>query len=186
MIPQQILRILLVIFGAVLFLFGLFDLLMPRARLVNSNPPAGAVVAEVPSAVLVSFSNKLAPGSRIDVTSTVELLPSGEKEYLRGGSVVLKSGIDPGDSSGKSLRADLKPGLHKGLYWVSWTTKVAGWRSISNGRTVFAVGMNVPDHITEDMGGAIWERNYDYRGRRAALIGGVVLLALALVVRVKR
>lgn len=179
-ITQQVLRVLLLFFGLALLLFGLWDLLVPRARFVNSNPPAGAVIDDAPSAVTVSFSNKLAAESRIDVSSTVELLPSGEKEYLRGGSVVLKSGIDPGDPSGKSLRADLQPGLHKGLYWVSWTTKVAGWRTISYGKTAFGVGMEVPDHITEDMGGTTWERTYQYRSRRAALIGGVVLIALGL------
>jgi len=185
-IAQQITRAVLIFFGVVLTLFGLWDLLVPRARFVNSNPPAGVVITDAPSLVTVSFSNKLAAESHMDVTSTVELLPSGETEYLRGGSVVLKSGIDPGDSSGKSLRADLRPGLHKGLYWVSWTTKVAGWRTISYGKTAFGVGMKIPDHLTESMGGVVWERNYQYRSRRATLIGGVVMLALGLALRAKR
>lgn len=182
-ITQQLYRVILIFFGVVLFLFGLWDLLVPRARFVNSNPAAGAVVDSPPSAVTVSFTNKLDKGSRLDVTSTIELLPTGETEYLGGGSVVTKSEIDSGDPSGKTLRAQLRPGLHKGLYWVSWNTTAAGWRTIAYGKTAFGVGMNVPQHLTADMGGTVWERNYDFRGRRAALIGGVVMLVLGLALR---
>ena len=180
MIPRQILRILLVLLGVGLFLFGLFDLVVPRAHFVSSNPAPGASIAEVPSFVTVSFSNKLAPQSQIRVTSTIELLPTGEQNTLAGGSVILKSEIDPGDPTGRSMRAQLQPGLHKGLYWVNWTTRATGWGTRSYGKTVFAVGMNVPEHVTSDMNGFVWERNYDFRGRRAALIGGVVMLALGL------
>jgi methionine-rich copper-binding protein CopC len=185
-IAQQILRVILTFLGVALLLFGLWDLLVPRAQFVNSNPPAGSVVPDVPSVVVVNFSNKLAPASRLNVSSTIELLPSGEYENLGGGSVIVKSEIDPGDPSGRSLRAQLRPGLHKGLYWVNWSTQAAGWGTRSYGKTAFGVGMKVPDHVTKDMDGVIWERNYDHRGRRAALIGGVVLLALGLVLRSKR
>jgi methionine-rich copper-binding protein CopC len=185
-ITQQIVRALLLFFGLVLLLFGLWDLLVPRAHFVNSNPAAGAVIEAPPSSVTVSFTNKLDPESRIEVTSTIKLLPSEEHEYLDGRSVMTKSEIDPGDASGKTLRAQLRPELHKGLYWVSWTSKVAGWRTASYGKTAFGVGMNVPAHLTEDMDGSVWERNYQYRSRRAALIGGVVLLVLSLAIRAKR
>lgn len=179
-IAQQILRALLLFFGVVLLIFGLWDLLVPRAHFVNSNPAAGAVIEAPPSSVSVSFTNELDPESRLDVTSTIELLPSGEHEYLDGRSVITRAEIDPGDSSGKTLRAHLRPGLHKGIYWVSWTTRVSGWRTISYGKTVFGIGMKVPEHLTADMGGTVWERNYQYRSRRAALIGGVVLVVLGL------
>ena len=176
----HILRVPLVFFGLVLLLFGLWDLVTPRARFVKSNPPAGASIGDPPAVVTVKFSNKLASESSIDVTSTIKLLPSGEFEYLAGKSVVLKSAIDRADPSGKSIRADLQPDLHKGLYWLNWRTTTAGWRTVSYGKTAFAVGMTVPDHITRNMDGPIWERNYQYRSRRAALIAGVVMLALAL------
>ena len=113
-------RAVLILFGAVLLIFGLWDLVTPRARFVNSNPPAGAVIAEPPSVVIVNFSNKLAVESTMDVTSTIRLLPNGEVEYLKGGSVVMKSQIDPGDPESNSMRADLRSGLHKGVYWISW------------------------------------------------------------------
>lgn len=175
-----VLRVPLVFVGLALLLFGLWDLVTPRARFVKSNPPAGASIGNSPAAVTVSFTNKLASESNIDVTSTIKLLPSGETEYLAGKSVVLKSQIDRADPSGKSIRADLQPDLHKGLYWVNWRTTTAGWRSVSYGKTPFGVGMTIPAYITRDMDGPIWERNYQYRSRRVALIGGVLLIVLGL------
>lgn len=179
-------RVVLVFFGLALLLFGAWDLLVPRARFVNSNPPAGAIIADPPSAVIINFSNKLALESHMEVTSTIELLPSGETEYLDGRSVVMKSGIDPGDPGGKSMRADLRPGLHKGLYWVTWRTTSAGWRTITYGKTYFSVGMPVPEAITRDMDGTILERNYQWRSRRAAVVGGVVMIALGLFLQMRK
>ena len=181
----HILRVPLVLFGLALLLLGLWDLIVPRARFGKSNPPAGASIGNPPAAVTVNFTHQLASESSIDVTSTIKLLPSGEFEYLAGKSVVLKSAIDRADPSGKSIRADLQPDLHKGLYWLNWRTTTAGWRTVNYGKTPFAVGMTVPDHITRDMDGPIWERNYQYRSRRAALIAGVVMLALALYLQMR-
>ena len=171
-------RALLFFFGAALLLFGGVSILVPRANFVSSTPPAGSTIAEPPTTVIVNFSNKLSSESQIDVVSTIRLLPSREVDYLDGSSVMISSGLNPDDPSGRSMRAQLRPGLHKGLYFVNWRTKSAGWRSITYGKTHFAVGMPVPEYITQDSG-TIWERNYNYRGRRAALIGGVVMMALA-------
>lgn len=169
--------------GLALLLFGVGDLVIPRARFVNSSPPAAAIVAEPPSAVIINFSNKFATESTMDVTSTIRLLPTGEMGYLNGSSVVLKSGIDAGqagDLAGKTIRADLRPGLHKGLYWVNWRTTSAGWRTVTYGKTYFTVGMPVPDGITDNMDGANWERNYGWRSKRGAIVGGVLMIALGL------
>lgn len=181
-----ILGMLLVLIGLALLLFGVGDLLIPRARFVNSSPPAAAIVAEPPSSVIINFSNKLASESTMEVTYTIRLLPSGEMDYLNGGSVVLKSGIDAGqtgDLAGKTMRADLRPGLQKGLYWVSWRTTSAGWRTVTYGKTYFTVGMPIPDVITRDMDGAIWERNYNWRSKRGAIVGGILMIALGWFVR---
>lgn len=173
-------RVLVLFFGTALFLFGVVDLVIPRARFVSSSPPAGSSVADPPAAVTIKFSSKLSPESRIDVVSTIRLSPSGENDYLDGSSVVTKAGLDPSDASGRSLRADLRPGLHKGLYFVNWRTKSAGWRAVTFGKTPFGVGMPVPEYITQDMGGSVWERHYQQRSRRGALIGGALMLALGL------
>lgn len=173
-------RVLSFIFGAALLLFGVVSLLVPRANFVSSTPPAGSTIAEPPTTVAVNFSNKLSPESRIDVVSTMRLSPSGEAEYLKGQSVVISSALNAGDPGGRSMRAELRPALHKGLYFVNWRTESAGWGAISYGKTHFAVGMPVPEHIIRDSG-TIWEQHFNYRGRRAALIGGMVMIALAFV-----
>ena len=171
-------RLMSFFFGAALLLFGGASILVPRANFLSSTPPAGSTIAEPPETVILNFSKKLSPESQIDVVSTIKLSPSGEVDYLDGRSVVISSGLNAGDPSARSLRAELSPGLHKGLYFANWRTKSAGWGTITYGKTHFAVGMPVPEHVTRDSG-TIWERNYNYRGRRAALIGGVVLIALA-------
>jgi methionine-rich copper-binding protein CopC len=181
-----ILRIVVIVFGLALLLFGALDLVIPRAQFVNSNPSAGAIIAEPPPAVILNFSNKLAHESTMDVTSTIRLLPSGEIDYLEERSVVMKSGIDAGDPGGKSMRTDLRPGLQNGLYWVSWRTTTAGWRTVTYGKTYFTVGMPVPEDITDNMNGIIWKRNYQWRGRRAAILGGIVMIALGLLMRVSK
>lgn len=177
---HTILRVALIIMGLALLLFGLAGLLVPRALFVGSNPAPGSVVNEVPVAVSIIFSEKLAAGSTMDVTSTVKRLPSGEIEYLVGSSVVTHSGIDPNDASGKTLRAELQPNLHQGLYWVNWRTTAAGWRTVAYGQTVFGVGMPIPEHTTKDMDGAKWERAYQWRSGRATLVGGVIMIVLGL------
>ena len=172
-------RIALLCFGLVLILFGVASLLAPRARFVNSNPAAGAAIAEPPAAVIINFSNKLAPESTMDVTSTIRLLPSGEFDYLDGSSVATNSGVDPSDASGRSMRANLRPNLHRGLYWISWRTTAARWRTVTYGQTAFGVGMPVPQYLAADMGGPIRERIYEWRRRRAAIVGGVIMIVLA-------
>ena len=178
-----ILRVVVVLFGVALLLFGVLDQITPRARLVISNPSAGAIIPEPPSAVILNFSNQLAPESTMDVTSTIRLLASGEMEFLDGSSVILKSGIDPTDAGGKSMRADLRPGLHQGLYWVNWRTTTARWKTVTYGKTYFAVGMPIPQDVTRDMKGTIRERNYQWRSRRSAIVGGVVMIALGFFIR---
>ena len=179
-VKHLILRVVVIFIGLALFLFGVLDLVIPRARLVSSNPVTGTLISEPPSAVTLQFSSKLARESTMDVTSTIRLLPSGERTYLDGSSVVMKSGIDLADPEGKSMRADLRPELHKGLYWVTWRTTSAGWRTVTYGKAYFAVGMAVPEGVTDDMDGTFWERNYEWRRRRAAIVGGLVLIVLGL------
>jgi hypothetical protein len=72
----------------------------------------------------------------------------------------------------------LDRGLPNGLYWVQWTAISARWRSQRTGRFCFGVGMSIPDDIIRDMPGAIYERDYRYRERRAVLLGGVLLVGL--------
>lgn len=175
----MILNISTLIIGLALLLFGVGDLLIPRARFVRATPAAGSVISEIPLFVILEFSSKLAPESTMDVTSTIRLLPNGESEYLNGSSVVVSSGLNSGDASGQSMRAELRPGLHKGLYLVSWRTTAAGWRTRTYGNTYFTVGMSAPESVKTGMADNFDEQNYDWRGRRAALVGGLLMVMLA-------
>src|SRR5438128_3666797 len=67
MIQALIIRGLFVLVGSLLLLVGVADLNALRARFVNSQPEAGTAVAAPPTAVTVSFSDELAPESRISV-----------------------------------------------------------------------------------------------------------------------
>lgn len=169
-------RVLLFFFGVALLLFAGVSMLAPRASFASSTPQAGVTVADPPAVVVVNFNNKLSSESTINVVSTIRLSPSGEVEHLGGSSVMVSSALNAEDPTGRSMRAVLKPGLHHGLYFIHWRTKSAGWGFISYGKTHFAVGMPVPEHIKRD--GAIWEESYGYRGHRAALIGGMLMIAL--------
>jgi methionine-rich copper-binding protein CopC len=179
-------RAVVIVLGLLILIFGLVDLIIPRARFVNSNPPAASIIAEPPSAVTLNFSNKLAQESTMDVTSTIRLSATGQKEYLDGSSVVTKSEINQADPGSSSLRAELKPEMHKGLYWVNWRTTAAGWRTVTYGKTYFTVGMPMPEGLADDMRGPIWEHNYQWRSKRAAIVGGAVMIALGLFMRIER
>ena len=185
-LPGLIIRILLLFFGSVMLLFGMYQLMVPRASFVNSSPAPGVELAALPESVAVSFSDELAPESTIAVGSTITLSPSGEKVYSDGKKFTAR-GPDPGDPQHRTLRVVLEPGLPRGLYWVEWTAVVARGKSKRFGRFCFGAGMPVPADITRDAAGGLWERDYKWRGNRAALLGGVLLLGLgALLPRMMR
>jgi len=186
---ELITRALFLFWGSVMLLFGTWDLLVPRARYVGSSLEPGAVVSSPPAAVTVSFSEELAPESEINVASTVSLSPSGERVYSGGEKVTAASGLDLGDPRRRTLRADLEPGLPGGLYVVNWKAVAAQGRAKRFGRFYFGAGMAVPEHIMSEMRGTLRERDYEYPlwGRRSALLGGVLLVALgALLPRLTR
>ena len=176
-LPDLIIRAALLFFGSVMLLFGACDLLAPRARYVSSSPEPGAALAAPPASVTISFSDELAPESDIAVASTITLPPSGGPVYADGKRFTA-SGPDPGDSRGRTLRADLEPGLPRGLYWVQWRAVAARGKAERLGMFCFGAGMPVPADITRDMPGALGEWDNKRRGRRAALLGGVLLVAL--------
>jgi methionine-rich copper-binding protein CopC len=171
-------RAVVLFIGAVMLQFGLSDLLAPRARYVRSSPEPGATLAAPPPAVTVSFSDELSPDSEISVRRTISLSPSGEKNYSREENVATVSRLEPADPHRRSLRADLAQELPGGLYVVNWSTIAARGRAQRFGTFYFGIGMPVPANITRDMRGAIRERDYKRRGRRATLISGVLLIAL--------
>jgi len=180
----RVLRIVCLAWGALLLLWGIVDGLVPRAHYVTSRPGPGSMLSAAPAEIVVSFTNALHPDSTIRVVSTMSLLPSGEASYSGGQEVVATSGLDPNDSSRRSLRAALQPRLPDGLYYVSWSTTEQRLRAERYGSFYFGVGTPVPAHLLGRPGHPFRE-NDPYNGiereRDAALAGGVILIALALV-----
>lgn len=174
---RQIVRALLLLMGAGMLLFGVWQQLVPRARYVSSSPEPGSSLSAPPTSVNVRFSNQLSPNSEIALASTITLSPSGEAIHGDGKRFTAK-GPDASDPLGRTLRLDLSPGLSPGLYWVQWTTESVNGRAKSSGKLCYAVGMTVPEHITRDMPGGLLERDYKWREHRAVLLSSVLLIAL--------
>ena len=180
---ERVIRILFLVWGASMLLVGVTDLLAPRARYVGSQPEPGSTLAAVPTEIVVTFSNELHPDSAIRVVSTVSLLPSGEALYTGGEDVVAAAGLNPNDSSHRSLRAVLQPRLFDGLCRVDWSTMERRSRAERFGSFYFGVGMPVPAHLLGKTGRPFREDDAsenEETSRRAALAGGVILIALGI------
>jgi methionine-rich copper-binding protein CopC len=164
--------------GTILLLFGVGEQLVPRASFVSANPTPGAALASPPASVAVNFNDKLAEDSEMSVSSTITLSPLGEPVYGNG-PVFKTKGPDSHDPEQRTLRADLDPKLPHGLYWVNWTTVAAYGRAKSSGRFCYAVGITVPGSITREHAGGFYERDYRWRSDRAALLGGIFMVLIA-------
>ena len=165
-----------------MFFFGLNDLFTARAHFVNSIPAPGKSVYAPPTAVTVTFSEALAPGSEMSVMSTVTLKPSGEARYSGGERVSSTSTIDIYDPQHRSLKAILLLELPNGLYRVDWTTIAAKTRAQRFGSFYFGAGMPVPDHILKEGADSLRERDFEYEegSRASALVGGFILVLLGI------
>jgi methionine-rich copper-binding protein CopC len=181
----HIVRALLLVFGVIMLLFGVWQLLEPRARYVSSSLQPGSILPESPRSVSITFSEELAPESEISVASTITSSASGETSYGDGKRYTAQ-GPDPEDPQRRTLRVDLGDELTRGLYWVQWKTVARRGLAQRSGRLCYAVGMPIPAHLTRDLPEGLYERDYQERRRRAALIGGVVLLALGAFVPSRR
>jgi len=163
--------------GTVLLLFGIGEQLVPRASFDRSNPQPGATLSTPPTSVSVTFNDKLAEESEMSVSSTITLSPLGQAIY-GDGQVFRTRGPDWHDSDHRTLRVVMDQNLAHGLYWVNWTTVAAYGHARSSGRFCYAVGMAVPESLVRDQGG-FYERDYRWRGHRAALLAGILMVVIA-------
>jgi methionine-rich copper-binding protein CopC len=180
---DPILRIFLALFGLSMLLVTVGDAVAPHARYCQSCPEPASVLTTPPTEVIIRFSREVTPGSKINVVSTVSILPSGESSYSGGEGVAAQSGFDPNDRSRQSLRAVLRPGLPNGLYRVDWSTVAAQGKAERFGCYYFGVGMPVPPSVTKDLGGPLREHGtYDGDGvsPRAVAVVDVLLIVLAI------
>jgi methionine-rich copper-binding protein CopC len=163
--------------GVVMIGLGAGDLLRPRARWVGSDPAPGATVDVSPGTVRVTFDRALSPGSTIAVTRTIAADPAAPAVRLEGG-------IDAADPN--ALAAPIAADAGEGLYWVSWRAVAGAGGVARRGSFPFRIGTSVPAYHLSDAGTS--GRGSDERGRkrRAVLLGGVLLVAIAALSRAAR
>src|SRR6266508_907101 len=90
--------------------FGLLGTALAHAKLVSSDPAAGAKLTKAPSKVTLVFSEEISDKSdESNVTVTDEQ-----------GNEVGKGGLDTNDLDHKTQTATLNAGLGDGIYTVKW------------------------------------------------------------------
>ena len=177
MAPASLIRASLLLIGFVLLCAGAWDKLVPRARYESSSPAPGAVLDQVPESVTIQFSDDLDQSSEISVVSTITLKSSGEKIF-EDGKPLASNG--PSLENAKALKVVMPSDIGYGLYWVRWKAVAARGKATRYGLLFFAVGMPIPEYLTQGLPGALSERNPNERRYRAVLLGGVLVVALGL------
>jgi len=157
----------LVVIGAFMLCFALFDAARTRARFAASEPAPGATLAAPPVVVRVRFTAALDPASTLSLTRLGGV----------ASAVVGPSRVAPDDPARRTLEApaaDLGPGV----YHVAWHALPAGGGVSRHGSFRFGVGAALPADDAADTH-ALQERDSGARGRRHTFAGGAILLALA-------
>lgn len=165
--PGRRARVALVALGALMVVFAAGQALRSRAPYESSHPAPGAALVAPPDAVRVSFGAALDPSSSFYVTRTTP----GEHATR----VAASSGLDPGDPERRTLKAEL-PALSGGLYRVAWHSAPASGGIARTGAFYFGVEMPVPESLAESE--PLEGRDSGERGHRHAIAGGVILIAL--------
>jgi methionine-rich copper-binding protein CopC len=173
--------LLLVAIGVLLMLPAGCDLLTPKAGLVASNPVGGAMLADAPSEVALTYSGGLSSSSSVRVRRTVTLDAQGREEATGGTPVAESFGSSALSADRRVLRIRLPDGLPGGLYLVEWTAVDVRSGNARHGDLYFGVRMKVPRFIRD--GGASRESDPYERDRREMLGGGVLAVLLGLASR---
>jgi methionine-rich copper-binding protein CopC len=135
-------RILFLTFGLWLLLSGTTELLVPRARFLDSTPAPGVTVAAAPASVKITFDRELHPSSGVLVWK------SDRRNVAR---VDRGLALEPHDAGRQTLVASLEPDVPEGLYRVEWHARTAAlyftaWGT--QGTFYFGVRVPVPTHLT--------------------------------------
>jgi LPXTG-motif cell wall-anchored protein len=134
-----------VVFALVLSL-GLLTVALAHAKLVSSDPAAGANLTTAPSKVTLVFSEEISENeSESSFTVTDE-----------SGTTVGTGKLDTNDLDHKTLSGSLKTGLGDGVYTVSWKTVTPDDNGHSDGSFTFGVNKDpgaqptaAPEHEEE-------------------------------------
>ena len=124
---------------AVLLSMALFSIASAHAKLVSSNPAAGAKLDKAPAKVTLVFSEEIsAKPDESNVTVTDEQ-----------GNEIGKGGLDNSDLDHKTQTVTLKAGLGDGIYTVKWFAVTPDDDGHSNGSFSFGVNKDPGAQPTE-------------------------------------
>ncbi|KOV63377.1 copper resistance CopC/CopD family protein [Streptomyces sp. MMG1121] len=133
-----------------------------HAALTGSDPAQGVVVKQAPTEVSLTFSEKVATN-----TNSLRVLDPGGKPVQTG---------QPSNVSGTTYAVQLKSGLGKGTYTVSWQVISADSHPVSGAYT-FSIGAPSKTVVSSDapvVGGGVVGALYQV-GRYASYAGFIVL-----------
>jgi len=165
--------------GALMLAFAAADRLRARPVYARSQPAPGATLTDAPTSVRVAFDAELDPASSLSITRLVVSPSTGPADRaLLPEDVEVVSRLSPTDPERRTLEA-APSRLASGLYRVAWQALPARGGVARHGSFSFGVGVRVP----EDAPGtthSLQDRDAGTRGRRHAMLGGALLLALGL------
>jgi LPXTG-motif cell wall-anchored protein len=122
-------RIGVVVVIALLLSLALFSVASAHAKLVSSDPAAGAKLSAAPAKVTLVFSEEISEkADESNVTVTDEQ-----------GNEVGKGGLDNTDLDHKTQSATLKAGLGDGIYTVKWNALTPDDNAHTEGTFTFGV-----------------------------------------------
>jgi len=107
---------------------------LAHARYVSSTPSPGQTLASSPAAVVITYTEELAPGSTGSVTDPT------------GATVSAGATIDANERTRLSIA--LKPSLPNGVYKVTWHSISADDKDELDGSFFFGVGVPAPSTAT--------------------------------------
>jgi copper resistance protein C len=126
---------------ALLLSLGLFNMALAHAKLVSSDPAAGAKLTSAPAKITLVFDEE------IDATESKFTVADAK------GALVGEGKLDTNDLDHKTLTGTLKAGTGDGVYMVSWQTLTPDDNGHSEGAFTFGVNVDpgaqptaVPDH----------------------------------------
>ncbi len=125
-------RIGVALIVALVLSLSLFGIASAHAKLVSSDPAAGAKLTRAPTKVTLVFSEEIsdkATESFFTVTNA-------------SGAAVGKGELDNTDLDHKTLSGTLKSGLGDGIYTVTWQTITPDDNGKSNGSFTFGVNQD--------------------------------------------
>jgi methionine-rich copper-binding protein CopC len=114
---------------ALLLSLGLFSIASAHAKLVSSNPAAGAKLTTAPSKVTLVFSEEISDKANESYVTVTD----------EQGSEVGKGGLDNTDLDHKTQSVTLKTGLGDGVYTVKWNALTPDDNGHSEGSFNFGV-----------------------------------------------